>query len=192
MPELILASSSPYRRQLLARLGVPFTVVPPKVDEAAFDDRGLAPADLAVRLARAKATAIARHHADAIVIGSDQLACVDGRPLGKPGSAPAAAAQLRLLAGREHLLTTAVAIVHPRGMVEFADTAVLTMRALADDEIDRYVAADQPLDCAGSYRIEGLGIALFARIDCADHAAILGLPLLRLAHELRALGLRLP
>lgn len=192
MPELILASSSPYRRQLLARLGVPFTVVPPKVDEAAFDDRGLAPEDLAVRLARAKATAIARHHADAIVIGSDQLACVDGRPLGKPGSAAAAAAQLRLLAGREHRLTTAVAIAHSRGMVEFADTAMLAMRALTDDEIERYVAADQPLDCAGSYRIEGLGIALFARIDCGDHSAILGLPLLRLAHELRALGLRLP
>lgn len=192
MPELILASTSPYRRELLARLGVPFAVAPPGVEEAAFSKQGLAPGDLAVQLARGKAAAVARHHPSAIVIGSDQLACVDGRPLGKPGSATAAAAQLRLLAGREHRLTTAVAIAHPRGMVEFADTATLAMRALTDDEIDRYVAADQPLDCAGSYRIEGLGIALFARIDCGDHSAILGLPLLRLAHELRALGLRLP
>jgi septum formation protein len=192
VPELILASTSPYRRQLLARLGVPFTVAPPGVEEAAFGSRELAPSELAVRLARAKACAVAHSHPRAIVIGSDQLAWVDGRPLGKPGSAPAAAAQLRLLAGREHTLTTAVAIAHPGGLVEFADTAVLAMRALADDEIDRYVAADQPLDCAGSYRIEGLGIALFARIECGDHSAILGLPLLRLAHELRALGLRLP
>ncbi len=192
MPELLLASTSIYRRALLARLCVPFTTQAPGVDEAAVKAGGKGPLAVVTELARQKARAVAAQHPFAIVIGSDQAAAVDGEILDKPGDVVRAAAQLRRLAGRAHELLTAVAIEHPAGVVEFVDTTRLHMRALSQAEIDRYLAAEAPFDCAGSYKIEGLGISLFERIDSQDQTAIIGLPLLRLGCELRRLGLRLP
>lgn len=191
MPDLVLASTSAYRRKLLARLRLPFSQAAPGVDEQVVK-QALPATAAAAELARQKARAVASRHPQAVVVGGDQCACLDGAMLDKPGTAAAAVAQLRQLAGRTHELRTAVAIVHPRGMVEWTDVTRLTMRALSTAEIDRYVAAEQPFDCAGSYKIEGLGIALFERIDGGDHSAIEGLPLLRLAAELRTLGFAVP
>ncbi len=148
--------------------------------------------EIARSLARAKAERVFEAYPDALVVGSDQGATLDGQRLDKPGSADRAIDQLRRLRGRQHQLLTAVAIRHPGGLAEFVDVTRLCMRDLDDGEIDRYVAADQPLDCAGSYKIESLGISLFAAIDSEDQTAIQGLPLLRLSAELRQLGLRLP
>lgn len=191
---LVLASTSVYRRELLARLGIPFATEAPGVDEHAPALAALAPEALAAELARQKALAVAARHPDAVVIGSDQIAVLDGERLGKPGTAARAAAQLTKLQGRAHRLVTAVAVTGPgSGTVrEFVDVTTLHMRTLGADEIARYVALDQPLDCAGSYRIERAGIALFERIDCADHTAIVGLPLLALSAALRGIGFRLP
>jgi len=192
MVPLVLASTSPYRRELLARLRLPFSCEKPGVDEDAAKRTLPDPAAVVAELARQKARAVAVRLPDAIVIGSDQGACLDGTMLDKPGTAANAIAQLTALAGRTHELRTAVAIVHAGGLVEWTDVTRLTMRALAREEIERYVAAEQPLDCAGSYKIEGLGIALFERIESEDQTAIQGLPLLRLAAELRRLGLCVP
>lgn len=192
MPQLVLASTSPYRRHLLERLRTPFEQASPELDESTEKVAGQAPAEIAQRLARAKAERVFARFPTAIVIGSDQVATLDGELLDKPGTVERAAAQLRHLRGREHQLLTAVAIRHPGGLAEFVDRTRLCMRNLDDGEIDRYLAADQPLDCAGSYKIEGLGISLFAGIDSEDQTAIQGLPLLRLCAELRQLGLRLP
>lgn len=192
MPALVLASTSPYRRQLLARLGVPFQCERPGVDEDEVKRTRRPPQEVVVELARRKALAVAARHPEALVIGSDQAATLDGEVLDKPGTAAAAAAQLQRLQGREHRLLTAVAIAHAGGLVEFLDTTSLAMRPLTPGEIARYVAAEQPLDCAGSYKIEGLGIALFERVHGDDPTAIVGLPLLRLCRELRALGCSLP
>ena len=190
---IVLASTSPYRRQLLERLHLPFTSASPGVDEAAVKQRLRAPEAVVRELARQKALAVAAPHSDAIVIGSDQCVCLDGDILDKPGGAPAAIAQLQRLQGRAHELLTAVAIAN-RGAVavEFLDRTRLWMRPLTAAETARYVAAEQPFDCAGSYKIEGLGIALFDRIECDDQTAIVGLPLLRLCAELRKLGVALP
>lgn len=192
MPRLVLASTSPYRRQLLERLRVPFTCRAPGVDEAATKATSPHALATATGLARQKAQAIAALEPDAIVIGSDQCAALGDEVLDKPGTAANAIDQLLRLQGREHRLLTAVAIAHPRGLVEFVDTTRLTMRHLDRASIERYVAAEQPLDCAGSYKIEGLGIALFAAIASEDQTAIMGLPLLRLGEELRRLGITLP
>ena len=192
MTALVLASTSPYRRALLLRLRVPFDTDPPGVDEAAVKRVATSPEAAVRELARRKALAVAARHAGAIVIGSDQCACIDGRILDKPGSPAAAREQLRLLQGNEHRLLTAVAIAHAGPLIEWTDSTRLHMRPLLPDEIERYVAADSPLDCAGSYKIEGLGISLFDRIEGEDQTAIMGLPLLRLCRELRALGVALP
>ncbi|MFY9343559.1 MAG: nucleoside triphosphate pyrophosphatase [Planctomycetota bacterium] len=192
MAPLVLASTSAHRRQLLARLGVPFECERPGVDEDAVKRGVRDPLALVQELARRKALAVAARHPSAIVVGGDQAASIDGIVVDKPGTAANAAAQLTRLAGREHRLLTAVAIAHPRGLVEWVDTAVLIMRPLTGPEITRYLAADSPLDCAGSYKIESLGIALFDRIEASDQTAIVGLPLLRLCRELRALGVPLP
>lgn len=192
MPEVVLASTSPYRRQLLERLRLPFTCVAPHIDESKVKASIADPERLATELARQKALAVGKLHPGALVIGSDQVATLDGAVLDKPGTAARAAEQLHRLAGREHRLVTAVAIAHAGGVVEFVDVTRLCMRVLSAAEIERYVAQDQPFDCAGSYRIEGLGIALFAGISCEDQTAIIGLPLLRLCAELRQLGLTIP
>jgi septum formation protein len=192
VPELILASTSPYRRALLARLGVPFRCVAPAVDEGALGDPSLSPRALAQRLARAKAERVAAAAPDAVVIGGDQLVSFEGRVFGKPGDAGRAADQLAVMAGRPHELITAVSVVHPGGAFDHTDVTTLWMRPLTRPEVERYVAADRPFDCAGSYKLEQRGVALFERIESADHTAITGLPLIALTTVLRGLGFAIP
>ena len=192
--DIILASTSPYRRALLDRLGLPFRTIAPTVDEAPYKARGMDPRLLAEMLALDKAGSVAHGHPDAIVIGSDQVAEVNGRILDKPGTAEVAVAQLRSLSGRQHRLITSIAVVcSTRNIVTpHTDVTTLWMRSLDDDAIRRYVEADRPLDCAGSYKLEARGIALFERIDSADHTAIVGLPLIALTTILRSLGVEIP
>ncbi len=192
MPTLILASTSPYRRRLLERLGVAFLVLAPDCDEATYQGQGLNPLALARVLAAAKAASVSTSHAEAIVIGSDQVCALGHEVLGKPGDRQGAIGQLQRLRGRTHQISTAVCVRRGTQAIEFADTSDLAMRALTDAEIERYVDADQPFDCAGSYKIEGKGIALFDRVTSADHTAITGLPLLQLCAALRDLGVELP
>lgn len=190
---LVLASSSRYRRALLERLRLPFVCVSPEVDERAFAARITDPVALALVLSEAKAEAVARAHPEAIVIGSDQVAALGDRILEKPGTHPLAVEQLRALRGREHALHTGLALVVPeRGVVSDVISVRLTMNPLTDDAIERYLRADEPYDCCGSYRIESLGIALFSAVATEDFTAIEGLPLLTLARRLREAGLRLP
>jgi septum formation protein len=196
MPALVLASTSPYRRQLIARLGLSCSVVAPSCDEEALKDARLAPDALAAYLALEKARSVVDQFAsmpDAHILGSDQLVELDGEVLGKPGTAERAVAQLTQLAGRSHRLITAFALLCPDGtLVQHVDVHVLHMRALTQPELARYVSIDQPLDCAGSYKIESLGIALVERIEGADFSAIMGLPLIALTSALRARGFAVP
>ena len=188
-PRLILASTSRYRRELLLRLTLPFEVVSPQVDEAALPDE--APSALAERLALAKAAAVGAIHPDAIVIGSDQVAELDGRAIGKPHTHAVATAQLRAMSGRSVSFHTAVAVVredHNFSSVLSAHVRV-RFRTLDDGQIDRYLLSDRPYDCAGSARSEALGIALLASIDSDDPTALIGLPLIRTCELLRQAGL---
>lgn len=189
---LVLGSTSAYRRALLARLGLPFEVVAPEVDETPLP--GEAPAALATRLALAKARAVAARRPGAVVIGSDQVADLAGQALGKPGGHAQATAQLRAMRGQQVLFHTALAVCCAELGHEAADLAVVRVRfrALADDEIERYLRAEQPYDCAGSAKSEGLGITLLEGIDSDDPTALIGLPLIRTARLLRALGVALP
>lgn len=191
-PSLILASTSRYRRDLLARLGVAFVAAAPHCDEDAYKTGKLSPQELAETLALIKAESLREAHPDAAILGGDQVASIDDAILGKPGSEAAARAQLALLAGRTHTLITAVALLARGRILRHTDVTRLTMRPLTADQIARYVAADQPLDCGGSYRLESLGIALFSRIESADHTAIVGLPLLALTAMLGEIGMVIP
>ena len=188
-PALILASTSRYRRELLGRLRLPFSVQAPGVDETPLP--GEAPAALAVRLALEKARAVAQSHPDAVVIGSDQAADLDGAVLGKPGTHERAAAQLRAMSGRTVAFHTAVAVVCVARHHEGRALAVATVhvRRLAEAEIERYLALEQPFDCAGSAKSEALGIALLDAIDCDDPTALVGLPLIRTCALLRQAGI---
>lgn len=187
MPSLILASTSRYRQELLSRLRLPFEAIAPQVDETPLP--GEAPAALAERLALAKARAVAATHAHAVVIGSDQVADLDGEALGKPGSHDAAHAQLRRMSGREVVFQTAVAVVAPGlAAIERAEVRV-RFRALSDAAIDAYLRADQPYDCAGSAKVESLGIALLEAVESDDPTALIGLPLIRTCQLLRRAGL---
>jgi len=190
MTALILASTSRYRAQLLSRLGLPFSSSAPQVEETAKP--GEAPAALAQRLALAKAQAIAHSAQGSWVIGSDQVADLDGRLLGKPGSHDAACAQLAAMSGREVLFHTAVCVSNGAQQLQASDVTRVRFRALQADEITRYVTAEQPLDCAGSFKCEGLGITLFEAIDTSDPTALIGLPLIQLSMLLRQAGYRLP
>lgn len=191
-PALVLASTSRYRGELLARLGVPFVAAAPDCDEDAYQARGLAPRELAETLALAKAESLRAAYPDAVILGGDQLAAIDDAILGKPGSEAAACAQLARLAGRTHTLFTAVALLTRDRILRHTDVTRLTMRPLTAEQIARYVAADQPLDCAGAYKLERLGIALFSRIESADHTAIVGLPLLAITAMLDEIGIVIP
>ena len=190
--KLILASTSPYRRELLGRLGLPFRSVAPEVDEDSYKSLDLTPTMLARTLARAKARSVAERFPDAVVIGSDQLVEFQGRVLGKPQTESRAVEQLLDLAGRSHRLITSIAIADALGIEEATDVTTLQLRSLVRDEAVRYVDTDRPIDCAGSYKIESLGIALFDRIESEDYTAIIGLPLIRLCGMLRARGLLVP
>jgi septum formation protein len=192
MPRLILASTSPYRKAQLEQLRIPFEAIAPLVDEEAFKSLGLAPRELAVKLAVQKAQTVALEHFEAIVIGGDQLVSFQGEILGKPLTRDKAAEQLIRLSGHRHDLITAVAVCH-RGTVEtHIDETRLWMRPIDREAADRYVLADKPLDCAGAYKIESLGIALFERIESQDHTAITGLPMLAIAKFLNERGIAVP
>lgn len=183
---LILGSSSPYRRELLARLRVPFDVVAPDVDESPLPNE--TPAALAERLALNKARAVAARHPSAWVIGADQVADLDGHPIGKPGVHAAAVEQLRTMRGRTVVFHSALALVAP-GFEQVARVPVaVRFRAFADSEIERYLRLEQPYDCAGSAKSEGLGISLLEAIESSDPTALVGLPLIMLCQMLRASG----
>jgi len=187
---LVLGSTSRYRRELLARLQIPFQVAAPAVDESPRP--GELPRDLACRLALAKARAVAREFPDAVVIGADQVADLDGEPLGKPGTHDRAVAQLRRMRGRTVVFQTAVAVVcAATGFVmETLAPVRVRFRDLSDAEIEAYLQAEQPYDCAGSAKSEGLGIALLSAIDSDDPTALVGLPLIRTCHMIRAAGVK--
>ena len=189
---LILGSTSPYRRELLARLGLAFEVVAPQVDETPLP--GEAPALLAQRLASAKAREVAQRYPEAIVIGSDQVADLSGNPLGKPGSHERAVEQLRRMRGHQVVFQTAVTVTCIATGFERQELAPVEVRFrdLNDEEIERYLHAEQPYDCAGSAKSEGLGISLLDAIVNDDPTALVGLPLIRTARLLRAAGLVLP
>jgi septum formation protein len=191
--KLILASTSPYRARLMARLGLSFEAHAPRVDEDSFKSRLAAPDELVRALAAEKARSLAQKFPQAVIIGADQAAEIDGRILGKPGTVAAAEEQLALLAGRTHRLYTAVAVLDGDGgrLEEAMDVVELRMRKLAPDQIRRYVELDRPLDCAGSYRFESLGAALFEAVFASDPTAIEGLPLMRLACLLEIIGIPL-
>jgi septum formation protein len=193
-PRLILASSSSYRRELLARLNLPFEAIAPHIDETPLPSE--APAATALRLAKEKAKAVAAQAPGALVIGSDQVATLDGEQIGKPGSHAAALAQLQKMRGRQVVFHTALCLwdaraADPEGAAQLEDVQVtVTFRDLPDAELDAYLRIEQPYDCAGSAKNEGLGIAILERIDNADPTALTGMPLIALTTMLRRAGVR--
>jgi septum formation protein len=189
---LILASTSPYRAALLERFGLPFQTAAPAVDEA--EQPGENPRDRAVRLAEAKAEAIAAQHPDALIIGGDQVAALGSRVLRKPGNAHACRAQLQALSGSAAEFHTACTVrcrSTPLKLMH-VDTTIVRLRTLADAEIDRYIERERPFDCAGGFKAEALGISLFERMDSEDPTAVIGLPLIWLAGALRTAGVQVP
>lgn len=192
---LVLGSTSRYRRELLERLRVPFVVESPDVDETPLS--GESPRELALRLALAKARAVARRHPQAVVIGSDQVADLGGEPLGKPGTHERALEQLRRMRGQTVVFQTAVAVVCEATRFEQLELAPVSVRfrsleeGLDDAEIEHYLRAERPYDCAGAAKSEGLGIVLLSQIDNDDPTALVGLPLIRTCRLIRAAGVRL-
>lgn len=190
LPQIVLASTSKYRRELLARLGLPFEVAAPEVDETALPNE--APEDTARRLAEAKARAVAPRYPQAIVIGSDQVAVLEGRTLGKPGNHANALRQLKAMRAKEVVFHTALCVYNA------ADARIETrvvpyrvrLRDYSDAQIERYLQREQAYDCAGSARVEGLGIALIAEMHGADPNALIGLPLIALTEMLAAQGVQ--
>lgn len=187
---LLLASTSPYRRELLSRLRLPFECVSPRVDETRLPNEP--PIALARRLAGEKAAAVHALHPEAWVIGADQVADLDGRVLGKSGNFETAMAQLLAMSGRAVVFHTALCVIGPGFRESAVDTTVVRMRELGDDEIARYLQAEPAFDCAGSFKAEGLGIALFDAIDNHDPTALVGLPLIATARLLRKAGFSVP
>ena len=196
-PRLILASSSPYRRELFSRLQLPFDTVSPDIDETPLT--GEAPEATALRLAREKARAVAALHPGSLVIGSDQVATLDGAQIGKPGNHANALAQLQLMRGRQVVFHTALCLWDGRLGFDKADAqacqianiaTLVTFRHLPDEELDAYLRIEQPYDCAGSAKNEGLGIAILERIDSSDPTALTGLPMIALTSMLRQAGVR--
>jgi septum formation protein len=192
VPPLILASTSPYRRDLLSRLALDFEVEAPGVAEAHLP--GESPADRALRLATAKAQAVSARRPEALVIGSDQVAALGSEVLDKPGDAPRCRAQLAQLSGRSaHFYTACVVLgARPAAHLAHVDTTTVVFRELTPAEIARYVEHERPFDCAGGFKAEGLGVALFEYIESQDPTALIGLPLIWLASGLRAAGFALP
>jgi len=191
--DIILASSSLYRQRLMQQLGVDFRSISPEVDETLLQQNtSLSATEIAEGLARQKAESLALTHPDSIVIGSDQVIELEGKLIGKPGSREANISQLKQLRGKTHRLMTAACVLEGRTCYIFTNLSELTVRALTSEEIMRYVDRDQAYDCAGGYRWEAFGIALFEKVKTEDHTAILGLPLIRLVTVLRSLGVSIP
>ena len=190
-PPVVLASSSVYRRQLLERVLRDFECISPDVPEQAI--AGESPGIMALRLAELKARTVSAARQEAIVIGSDQVPTLDGRILRKPGDRDRAIRQLSACNSRAVRFLTAVVVVGPRAEIErHVDETVVQFRDLTDGEIERYVEAEQPFDCAGSFKVEGLGITLFDRIESHDPTALQGLPMIWLSNCLNRLGIQLP
>jgi septum formation protein len=188
---VILGSTSRYRKELLSRLRIPFEVCAPHVDETPLP--GEAPKELALRLALAKALAVAKQNPNAVVIGSDQVADLDGTPLGKPGNHANAVLQLQKMRGKTVVFQTALSVVCVANDYQRTDLAAVRVkfRDLTDSEIESYLRAEEPYDCAGSAKSEGLGIALLDAIDNDDPTALVGLPLIRTCQMLREAGVKL-
>ena len=192
MRQIVLASTSPYRRQLLEQLQIPFVVAAPEFEE--HIDAGVAPALLVRHLAAGKAQSLCEQYPDALIIGSDQVfADQRGRPLGKPGNLATAVSQLQQMAGRTHTFYTGLALVDSRSGEIQTDCAEFSVsfRALSDSQIDNYLRRERPFDCAGSFKIEGLGIALMERMAGDDYNALIGLPLIKLVTMLEAAGVNI-
>ncbi len=187
--QLVLASTSPYRRELLARLGVPFDVAAPDVDETPLP--GESPDDTAQRLSVLKASVVAKRFPDALIIGSDQVALLDGQQLGKPGTHENAVEQLQAMRGKTLEFHTALSLLNARtGRTQTANVPIrLVMREYSDAQIEAYLRKDQPYNCCGSARSESLGIALIARYETEDPNALVGLPLIKLVEMLANEGL---
>lgn len=192
IPRLILASSSAYRRELLSRLRIPFDVDVPAINETPL--RGETPSQTAIRLAQEKAGAVASRHPDALIIGSDQVATLDGEQIGKPGNHENALRQLKTMRGRDVIFHTALCLWDSRRPAHEARQTtniqtVVRFRDLPDQELDAYLRLEQPYDCAGSAKNEGLGIAILEKIESADPTALTGLPLIALTSMLRHAGI---
>jgi septum formation protein len=187
-PRIVLASSSPYRRSLLARLRLPFEVRAPAVDESALPGEGAR--ETALRLAQAKAGAVALDFPAALIIGCDQVALLEGAPLGKPGTHANAVAQLKAMRGRCVLFHTALALLNSgTGALQVAEVpTTVCFRNYDDTEIERYLVAERPYDCTGSAKIEGMGIVLVVSVESTDPSALIGLPLIQLTAMLRHEG----
>lgn len=183
---LILASTSPYRKELLERLKIPFDCIASEVDEDSYKEKITDPATLTTRLALEKADSVFKIYPQSTVIGGDQVSVINGQILGKPYTFEGACSQLTLLSGKTHKLLTSVCIMSPnQDAIQWTNITSLAMRPLTRAEIEDYVKSDDPLNCAGSYKIEALGISLFESIQTEDFTAITGLPLMQLGHHLR-------
>jgi septum formation protein len=189
---LMLASTSRYRAALLARFGLPFNTASPAVDEAELP--GEAPRARALRLSEAKAQAVSAQYPEAVIIGGDQVAALGDRILRKPGNAASCHEQLKLLSGSRAEFFTAVTVRCQAASLQLShvDTTTVSLRTLDDAQIDRYIEREQPFDCAGGFKAEALGIALFERMESQDPTAIVGLPLIWLAGALRSAGYAVP
>lgn len=190
--DLVLASSSRHRHALLARLGLPFRAIPPEIDETAAATE--TPTAIALRLAEEKAATVARRYPQALVIGSDQVGELEGLALGKPGTYERAVAQLTAMSGRTVTFHTGLCVLRedPPFRAAVLDRTEVRIRRLDRAEIERYLAREDVLDCAGAFRSEGLGISLFEEVRSRDPTALVGLPLIALCRLLRAAGLALP
>ncbi len=192
MKEIILASSSIYRKQQLESLGVTFTTESPGVDEEPLKIEGIDHVELSQKLSLLKAKAVSDKNKTAIVIGGDQVASFNNTILSKPKTKEKSFEQLKTLSGNEHRLITSLAIVSDNQEHVHTCIAKMKMRKLSDDQITRYIETDEPFQCCGSYRLESLGISLFDAIECNDHTSIIGIPLMWTARLLSDLGLQTP
>lgn len=191
-PQIILASSSRYRQALLARLGVAFDCIAPEIDESRAEDEF--PRDYVARLAHEKAAKIGESHSEALIIGSDQCAVVNGEIMGKPGDRETSIQQLRAAAGNEITFLTGLCVLHAASgwTQQYIEPFSVGFRDLTDAEIERYVDAEKPFDCAGSFKSEGYGVSLCQFMRGEDPTALIGLPLIRVCQSLREYGLQLP
>lgn len=192
MKKIILASTSPYRKEQLERLNIDFVAVSPKVDEQPLKMTERDHTELSRALSLLKARKVSVNHPQAIVIGGDQVASFRDGVLDKPGTKEKAFQQLKLLAGKEHRLITSLALIVNDQRYLHTCVATMKMRQLTDDQINRYIDIDEPVKCCGSYRLEALGISLFEKIDCEDYTSIIGIPLMWAANKLTELGLSVP
>ena len=192
LPPIVLASSSSYRRELLTRLQLPFTCHSPDIDETPRANESAQ--TLVQRLALSKARALAQHYPQHIIIGSDQVAVLDGKIIGKPLHAEGATQQLSAASGRSLVFLTGLAVIDTRTQIEQVDLVPFTVhfRTLNAAQIQRYIAAEQPFDCAGSFKSEGLGVSLFQATEGSDATSLVGLPLIRLCDMLNACGIAVP